>query len=45
MPAKTFKALVARFGGWIEGGTAYFPSVYQRVQFEKASQEFEERAQ
>lgn len=27
---------VKKHGGWIEGEMVYFPSVYQREQFEKA---------
>ena len=35
MTYKTFKALVKKHKGWIEGGVAYFPSVWNREQFEK----------
>lgn len=35
MTYKKFKAIVAKHGGWLEGDTAYFPSVYQRQECEK----------
>lgn len=38
MTYKSFRALVEKFGGWIEGGVAYFPTVHARQLFERASQ-------
>lgn len=35
MTLAKFNTGVAEFHGWIEGDTAYFPSVVMRVQFEK----------
>lgn len=37
MTTKQFNALIKKFGGWTDNGVAYFPSVYQREQFEKAA--------
>jgi hypothetical protein len=36
MTKKELVALVTKFGGWMEGDVARFPSVYQKEQFEKA---------
>jgi len=36
MTKKQFAALARKFGGWMEGDIARFPSVYQKEQFEKA---------
>jgi hypothetical protein len=39
MNNKQFFALVKKFGGWVEGDIARFPTVYQKQQFEQAYEE------
>jgi hypothetical protein len=37
MTYSAFKKLVKAHGGWIENGIAYFPTVHQKQQFERAA--------
>ena len=43
MSWRQFKALVEKFGGWIEGDKAYFPTPYQMELFLKAEREADGR--
>lgn len=36
MTSKQFKALVKKFGGWVDGEFVRFPTPYALSQFEKA---------
>jgi hypothetical protein len=39
MERKDFVKLVKEFGGWMEGDTARFPSVFNKTSFENALKE------
>lgn len=40
MPANTFRAMVKKHGGWIEGEIARFPSVAAKDSFNRACNDY-----